>query len=287
VFRSFENAERQLEDGEERPVLGLLRPALKGLGAAGVVICVSTYCAVSYLHYKHIAVDEGRAAQRAERANIDLQDALDRLRDELVAAQAHTNTLDNEATGQILKSEEYKVDRIAQLARMLEQVPLDLRLTDPQPATFAARLSWEPANLADAQTQQSRASVSVDQNQRRLQQLAVERDEAIAERDQLRTRVSELQQKLSLSQSGQSPGRAATAPPDDASGANSLAGGVPAVPPRSAAGAPPAAEQLRQGVKNFAAPGWVPDHFNGESGPILGDPVPRPARRASTRKDAG
>jgi hypothetical protein len=59
--------------------------------------CTSTYCAVGYLHYKHI--DEARAVQRAERANADLQNALDRLRDELTASRARIDTLEMELGG--------------------------------------------------------------------------------------------------------------------------------------------------------------------------------------------
>ena len=103
------------------------------LAIAIAAACTPTYCAVGYLHYKHVAVDEALAAQRAERANIDLQDALDRLRDELVASRARIDTLENEPTRRIAATEQYKVDRIAQMTLMLEQVPLDLQLTDPRP----------------------------------------------------------------------------------------------------------------------------------------------------------
>jgi hypothetical protein len=78
----------------------------------------ATYWAAGYLHYQHIAVDESRAAQRAERANIDLQDALDRLRDALATARPYTKPPGNEPSGQIAKAEQYKVDRVAQLTRM-------------------------------------------------------------------------------------------------------------------------------------------------------------------------
>ena len=50
----------------------------RGVGVA--MLLTSTYCGAGYLHYKRAALYEQIAAQRAERANIELQDTLDRLR---------------------------------------------------------------------------------------------------------------------------------------------------------------------------------------------------------------
>src|ERR1700737_4165529 len=180
--------------------------------------CASPSCAVAYLHYKHIADDEAPGAQPAGGANIDLQDALDRLRDELVASRARIDTLENDPTGRIVTIEQYKVDRIAQMTLMLEQIPLDLQLTDPRPATFGARLPRGPTDFASGHAQQSNAPSSIDQSQKKLQWLSAEREEAIVERDHLRTRVSDLEQKLSLSQFRQAPGQPAL---DNSSSANS------------------------------------------------------------------
>src|SRR5882762_5924837 len=57
---------------------------------------------------KHAARDERVAAQRAERANVDLQVALDRLRDELVATKTRIDTLGDEGTQQIALSDQEK-----------------------------------------------------------------------------------------------------------------------------------------------------------------------------------
>ena len=168
------------------PVFYFARPWLiVSVAVAIAASCASTSCAVGYLHYKQIAVDEALAAQRAERANIDLQDALDRLRDELVASRARIDTLENEPTRRIAATEQYKVDRIAQMTLM--QVPLDLQLTDPRPATFGARLNRGSTDLASGHVQQSNAPSSIDQSQKKLQRLSAEREEAIVERDHLRT----------------------------------------------------------------------------------------------------
>src|SRR3984893_8013063 len=57
--------------------VALPRPWPSGVCAATVLVFgASTYSAVGYLHYKHVAGTERVAAQRAERANADLQDAL-------------------------------------------------------------------------------------------------------------------------------------------------------------------------------------------------------------------
>src|SRR5438552_18721624 len=52
--------------------------------------CTSIYCAMGSLRYEHRAQNERLAAERAERTNIDLQDALDRLRTELAEMQNGT-----------------------------------------------------------------------------------------------------------------------------------------------------------------------------------------------------
>ena len=181
-----------------------VRSALLSVAIAVAAAYASTSCAIGYLHYRQIAVEETLAAQRAERANIDLQDALDRLRDDLTAARARTNTPGNEPSQEIAKAEQYRVDLIAQLARMLEQVPLDLPLTGPQPATFAARLSWEPTNLAGG-LQQARASSSIDRDGKIAYKDSPCDTQPIVERDHLRSRVSDLEQQMTLLQSRQAP----------------------------------------------------------------------------------
>src|SRR5437763_16716772 len=82
-----------------------------GLGIAAV--CASTYYVIGSLRYEHLAQDERLAAERAERANIDLQDALDRLRNELAQTQNGTA----EATPEIASIQ--RMDRIAQLTEAL------------------------------------------------------------------------------------------------------------------------------------------------------------------------
>ena len=161
-----------------------------GAAAAIVVLAATSYCAVGYLHYKRIADDERAAAQRAERANADLQDALNRLHDELAAVQAQSD-----ATGETAAPDQ--ADRVTQLTpvRALFDLPLDTELKMP-----AATLNWQPTPRSGRVSGQPRARSSRDQTRATLQQLGAERDEALSESGRLNARASELEEKLSLLQ---------------------------------------------------------------------------------------
>jgi murein DD-endopeptidase MepM/ murein hydrolase activator NlpD len=242
--------------------------------ATVLILGAATYSAVGYLHYKHIAGTERVAAQRAERANADLQDALDRMRNELATMQTQIDRLGEDAKRQAALSEQGKADRVAQLTRALEQAQRDLHLADAQRATLTARLSKEATDVADGQAKHSQAQSSLDQTQKKLQQLSAERDKAVGERDQFRARVNELEQKLSLLSSRQAPRpvaeaalpvlsapsapAAAPAPVAAAAPTPAVANAVPAAePPRQVAvvipSAPPAAQD-RVEAPRAAAP---------------------------------
>jgi murein DD-endopeptidase MepM/ murein hydrolase activator NlpD len=207
-----------------------------------VLLGTSAYCGVGYLKFKHLAGSDRTAAERAERANADLQTALDRMRNELAQTQARIEIVNDEAKRQAAASDQGKSDRVAQLTRALEQAQRDLHLADAQRATLVARLSKEAAEFADGRTKQSQAESGLDQTQKKLQQVTAERDKVAAERDHLRGRISELEQKLSLLQTRQPPRPVAEAAP--AAAAPALAAVASAPPPvlHSA----PAAEQPRQ-----------------------------------------
>ena len=139
--------------------------------AAAIGVAALTYCAVGYVHFKRLAGAERATAERTERANAELQDAMAGLRDQLAAAQARIDTLSEEAKRQLAVSETAKADRIAQLTRALDQAQRDLHLAEAQRATLAARLSKDATDLADGQQKQSQAQSSLDQTQKKLQQL--------------------------------------------------------------------------------------------------------------------
>jgi hypothetical protein len=188
------------------------------------------------------------------------------------ATKAPMDPLGDDGT-QIAVSEQYKADRVAQFTR---EQPRDLRFTDSQRPTWAGRLSWEP-----------RSSFSLNHSQVKVEQLSAERDEAVGERDQLRARISELEEKLSLLQSRRGLRPVAKA----ATVRAALAGQAPAAAAADATASPPAAdvqppEHPRQVAvifpdKNFTSPGWVPTNFTNESSPIRGN---LPHRSAETQR---
>jgi murein DD-endopeptidase MepM/ murein hydrolase activator NlpD len=203
-----------------------------------VLLGTSAYCGIGYLKFKHLAGSDRTAAERAERANADLQTALDRIRNELAQTQARIEIVNDEAKRQAAASDQGKSDRVAQLTRALEQAQRDLHLADAQRATLFARLSKEAAEFADGRTKQSLAESGLD---KKLQQVTAERDKVAAERDHLRGRVNELEQKLSL-QTRQPPRPVAEAAPAPAAAAPAAV--AAAAPP--VLHSPPAAEQPRQ-----------------------------------------
>lgn len=204
-----------------------------------VLLGTTAYCGIAYLKFKHLAGSERIAADRAERANADLQAAVDRIRSELGQTQARVDILNDETKRQAAVSDQNKSDRVAQLTRALEQAQRDLHLADAQRATLVARLSKETAEFADGRTKQSQAETSLDQTQKKLQQVIAERDKAAAERDHLRGRVNDLEQKLSLLQTRQPPRPVAEAAPAQPAA-------VAAVAPAPVTHPAPAAEPPRQ-----------------------------------------
>jgi hypothetical protein len=255
--------------------LSLPRPMVLCAAIAIAGLCGSIYCAVGYVHYQQIVGTERAAAQRAERANADLQNALDGMRDQLTVAKAQIDTLAGDAKPPVAVSKQDRADRGAQLTRGLG--PPDPQLTDPHSPISAASVTWEATNLPDGHLQQSWARIELNEAEGKIRQLSAEYDEVIGERDQLRDRLGELEEKLALLQAPQAPRQAAKAPPNSTSG-SFASGGLAAIAfPRSAV-AGPAAEQSPQVFKNFTAPGSVPNYFSDESGAVLGHPTPASGR---------
>ena len=186
-------------------------PKSLALGATAVIgLAVSGYFGIGYVRYERLAAAEQAAVMRAERANADLQDALARLRDQVASADqalnmAHSRiaTLSDEAKKQVAVSEQVvtsKGDRIAQLTHALEQAQRDLHLTEAQRVTLLARLSKADVDLTEEQARQQQVQAGLDQWQKKIQQLTADRDKAASERDHLRARVGELEQKQSMRQ---------------------------------------------------------------------------------------
>jgi len=275
------------------------------LGAVVVIgFAASVYFAVGYARYGWLATAEERAAMRAESANADLQDALARLRDQLGTAndalslaQNRIGSLSDEAKKQQAVSDQAatsKADRVVQLTHALEQAQRDLHLAEAQRVTLMARLSKSVADLTE---EQARQQAGLDQWQKKVQQLTADRDKAASERDHLRARVGDLEQKPTSQPARQAPRPAAEAQPapqapsaaapalpaPTVSGSVAAPVGVAAEPPLHAA-APVAAVVRSGGIGQFervlASAGVdVANLFSqygmrtGEGGPFI--PVPR------------
>lgn len=219
------------------------------LGAvAAVGLAASVYFAVGYARYGWLATAEQRAAMRAESANADLQDALARLRDQLSTANEALNLAQNrigalseEAKKQQAVTEQVatsKADRVAQLTHALEQAQRELHLAEAQRVTLMARLSKAVADLTE---EQARQQSGLDQWQKKVQQLTADRDKAASERDHLRARMGELEQKPAAQPARQAPRPAAEIQPPPASPAPAAPPAAAPAPPVSGSAAAPAA----------------------------------------------
>ena len=223
--------------------------------AASAGLAASVYFGIGYARYGWLATAEERAAVRAESANADLQDALARLRDQLgtanqalSSAENRIGALSDEAKKELAVTEQAatsKADRVAQLTHALEQAQKELHLAEVQRVTLMARLSKAVADLTEEQARQQQAQTGLDQWQKKVQQLTADRDKAASERDHLRARMGELEQKSATQPVRQPPRPAAEAQPAPASPAPAAVAPAPAVSgsiaaPVGVAEAPPA-----------------------------------------------
>jgi hypothetical protein len=234
-------------------------------GVAIVGFCAAAYGMIGYFHYQRIAAIERAAAERAARANAELQQQLDRAREALPAAIARIDTTPD------AKPQFPAIDGAAPLIGALGHA--DLRLADPPAANGIALLRWDAAGRSGGYVEQLWAPLSAGETQEKLDRLSADYAGLVGERDQLRARVRQLEQALSLlepPQAPQGPPQPASAAPDTSFGAGSAkpAAAVIAFPDRAAAR--PAADQSRLVNKNFTPPGSVPNYFSDESGAVLG-----------------
>jgi hypothetical protein len=238
-------------------------------GVAIVGFCAAAYGMIGYFHYQRIAAIEPAAAERAARANAELQQQLDRAREALPAAARIDTTPD--AKPPFPASQPAAIDGAAPLIGAFGHA--DLRLADPQAANGMALLRWDAAGRSGGYVEQLWAPLGAGETREKLDRLSADYAGLVGERDQLRARVRQLEQALSLlepPQAPQGPPQPASAAPDTSFGAGSAkpAAAVIAFPDRAAAR--PVADQSRLVNKNFTPPGSVPNYFSDESGAILG-----------------
>jgi murein DD-endopeptidase MepM/ murein hydrolase activator NlpD len=194
----------------------LLTPIVQIAAASAVIIGAAAlfYLGVSWIRSARTMAEQEAAVVRTETANVDLQDEIASLRDKLALAlrsreqaerqlsalAAQTDSLRGIiSNGQVhpptAGSEETAGGKIAQLTQALDQSRRELHQTEAQRATLASRLSKIEADQSETPARQQRAAC--DAVARKLQQVIVDRDRAIGERDRLKARIAELEPKHS------------------------------------------------------------------------------------------
>jgi hypothetical protein len=250
------------------------RPWVVTLCVAILGFCAAIYGTLGYVDDKRIAGVERAAADHVLRANADLQRQPDRAPEASLAAAARNDTTPDatpEATPQLRASQPAAIDGAAPLIGALGHA--DLRLADPPAANATALLRWDAAGRAGLYVEQLSAPLSAGETQEKLDRLSADYAELVGERDQLRERVRQLEQALSLLEpppAPQGPPQPASAAPDTSIGAGSAKTGAAVIAFPDRAAARPAADQSRLVNKNFTPPGSVPNYFSDESGAILG-----------------
>lgn len=228
--------------------------------ATAFALAAVAFATVAVLHHERLASADRAAAMRAEAANTALQGELDRLRDRLgsdrqalTSAQSRLSALTEESRSKQQQLAVTEADRLAQLAR-------ELHLSEAQRATLLARLSKAEADATDRHSRQQQAAATVEEAQRKAQDLAAERDRIAAERDRLKARIAELEHRQSSAQPAAPAQQLAAAQPQAATSAAGRQALLvqPAVreEPAPAATAPAAASQVQPAVATGAQAGW-------------------------------
>jgi len=239
-------------------------------GVAILALCAAIYGTIGYVDEKRLADAERLAAEHAMRTNADLQRQLDRARDESPASAASLATA-SEPKPALAVSAPTVIDRappplIAALGPADARLS-DARLPDPLSATVADLFRRDAAKPSDGYLARSWARIAARDAEEQLERLAAEYAELVSERDQLRERVRELEQTLSLSQAPPDSAQPAKVPPDNSFGASSIKPGAAII---AFPGGAAASEQAGHVYKNFNPPGSAPNYFSDESGAILG-----------------
>ena len=244
-------------------------------GVAILALCAAIYGTIGYVDEKRVADAERLAAEHAVRTNADLQRQLDRARDESPASAASLATA-SEPKPTLAASAPAVIDRappplIAALgpadARLSDARLPDARLPDPLFATVADLFRRDTAKATDGYLARLWARIGARDAEEQLERLAAEYAELVSERDQLRERVRELEQTLSLSHAPPDSAQPAKAPPDNSFGPSSVKPGAAII---AFPGGAAASEQPGHVYKNFNPPGSAPNYFSDESGAILG-----------------
>ncbi len=174
-----------------------LPPAVQVAAASAVVAFAVAVCyfIVGRSGYERAVADKQAAVVRAETANADLQDEVASLRDKLaLATRDRQQALEDARSGAPQPPGlDEAAGRISQLTQALEQARRELRQVEAQRATLAARLS----KIDTYRAGQGQSNGRFDATIKRLRQATADLDRALGERDRLRARIAELEQKQS------------------------------------------------------------------------------------------
>jgi murein DD-endopeptidase MepM/ murein hydrolase activator NlpD len=186
----------------------LLTPAVQIVAVSTVIVIAVAifWLGVSWFRYARVIANQESAIVRAEAANTDLQGEMASLRDKLALAvhaderaEAQLSAIAGQQRGEIpspsAPPEDISAGKIVQLMQALDQSRLELHQAEAQRVTLAARLSRIEGDQSETPARQSRAGCEAVT--KKLLQASADRDRAISERDRLRARIAELQQKHS------------------------------------------------------------------------------------------
>jgi murein DD-endopeptidase MepM/ murein hydrolase activator NlpD len=150
------------------------------------------------------AVAENKAAVDEAQTRIK---ALEEARDRAAAEEAELRR----QLSQAQDAASTRMQNMAQLNHTLEANRGELHQSDAQRQALQTRVHQLEQELEGANARTSQAKADLASNERRLQQLAAEHDQTVAERDRLQARLRDLQSRASAPPSA-ADGGAATAP---------------------------------------------------------------------------
>jgi murein DD-endopeptidase MepM/ murein hydrolase activator NlpD len=209
---------------------------IAAVSAVIVVAAALSYLSVTRIGYDRVVADKEAAVVRAETVNADLQDAVSRLRDKLALAVRDREQTEERSSGLVSQADSLrgllstaeaklrslddrsrvpqqrgeiqppptafdetvaKAGSVGQMPPALEQIQRELRQAEAQRAALAARLGKIQADYHEQQARSGQYKANLDAAVKKLQQVSAERDRALSERDRLRGRIAELEQRHS------------------------------------------------------------------------------------------
>jgi len=176
-----------------------LPPAAQIAAAMAVVAVAVGLClfGVSRIGYKRALADGEAAVVKAETANADLQDEVANMRDKLALASRDRQQEEGHSSASMAPQSPGSgeaASRIDQLTGALEQTRYELHQVEAQRTALVARLS----KVETAGTEHGQDKGRLEVANQKVKQLSADLDRALREKDRLRVRIAELEQRHSL-----------------------------------------------------------------------------------------